>query len=317
MLQFATVRKVLSYIVTGLLIGAVIYFLGTEVAKNWEQIRSFPFDFNIPLLALSSGLYIGSLFILAIGWYFLFQYFKYPISLSEAFIYFFATQPAKYIPGKIWIPITRMRLCKPHGIPQSITFLTTIIEAVMEIFAGAYLSSLIIGEVGFEGGGAIAVQIGICIVGLMLLIPKVFYFIIDIYLKLTKHPPLEKVERVSFKQLLVLQIIYVGGVALLGISHAVFLQSFIDLPASQFQTVAAIGAFSYIASILAFFSPSGLGVREGIWYVALKKIIAAPAALVFSFVSRLWNVALEVIAALIALLFVHSRRHRQNPTHRS
>lgn len=303
-------KKYISPIISIALVAAVLYVLGNEFSKNWPEISSFTFHFNIKLLIASSLLYAGALTIFALGWHMLMKFFHCEMSFWETLLFFLVTQPAKYVPGKIWLPVARMKLCGRRSIPRSITFLTTVIEAALEIIAGAYISIFTLLASDLNSRATLVGIVVISVLGLLSLIPRFFYFFINLYLRLLKRPHMPTQLFASFPKLLSLQLVYCAGILALGLSHALFLQSFAPVAARHFPLLIGIGAFSYVVGILAFFTPSGLGIREGIWYFALKTVTTNSVALIFSVVSRLWNIVVEAILAFIAIPFV-LRRPRQ------
>ncbi|MEK9132373.1 MAG: lysylphosphatidylglycerol synthase domain-containing protein [Patescibacteria group bacterium] len=304
-------KKILINIISGALILVIFYFLGREFAANWSQIRSFPFHFNIGILASASLVYALMYLIFAFGWYVILKYLRCNVPLYETILYFFITQPAKYVPGKIWIGVTRMKFCKPHGVSHSITLLSTGTEAVMEIFAATYISLVAILKTNMFGQYSIWWIIAISILGLLILWPRIFYCLINIYLKIVRQEPIVKDHHVSFWKLLSLQLLYIAGVLCLGVSSALFLQSFAPVNTSHFPFLISIGAFGYLASMLAIFTPSGLGVREGVWFFALRTIVAPHVSLVYAFVSRIWTIVMEAILLFIALLLLWTKRRKQ------
>ena len=312
-------KKILWNIVSALLLVAIFYFLGREFWHNWNQIRSYEFHFNLPVLGMASLVYAIAFGVLSFGWYLILRYLNHGFSFGDALLFFCMTQPAKYIPGKIWLPVARIKCCKSRGVPGSITLLSTGIEGVMEIFAGAYVSVIALLQTDFFGRSSVIGTILISVIGLGVLIPPVFYFFINLYLSIVKLPHIEKHQRVSFWKLLLLQIIFITGVLGLGISQFLFLQSFAPVALSQAPFLISVGIFSYIASVLAFFAPGGLGVREGIWYVALKSVGTASVALIYAFSSRLWTIVVEALLLFISLpLFLLKQRRARatNAPHR-
>lgn len=305
-------KKIVLHSISILLVLAIFYFLGREFIKNWEQIRSFTFHFNIPLLGLASLSYSLTFIVLAFGWHCLLKYLHHPIPFYETLLYFFITQPAKYIPGKIWIAVSRMKFCKKHAVPHSITFLTTGIEGGMEILGGAYISLVALLQLPTLGKFSLWGVMLASAAGVFFLIPGVFYFFVNLYLKIVKRNPVVREKWVSFSHLLILQIIYATGMLGIGISQVIFLQSFASVDPRHIPLLMSIGTFTYVASLLALFTPSGLGVREGIWYLALKNFLPNATALVYSFVSRLWMIILEGILMTISLPLLARVTQRQS-----
>lgn len=307
-------KKILWNVLSALLVIAIFYFLGREFLKNWEQIRSYEFRFDISLLLIASAIYAVVLGIFAIGWCIILRHLHNPIPLKETWLYFCITQPAKYIPGKIWIPVTRMKFCKPHGVPHSITLLSTGIEGVMEILAGSYVSAIILLQAEFLGSFSVWGTIAISGSGILLLYPPIFYFFINLFLRIARQPLITKNLRTSFVHLFLLQILYVAGMFGLGAAQFIFLQSFAPVPMAHAALLTAIGTFSYVASIIAFFAPAGLGVREGIWFEALKNISTPSVALIYAFISRAWTIIIEALLAFIALPIFLVRQRKARTT---
>lgn len=294
-------KKLFFTFVSVLLVLAIFYFLGREFFTYWDTISSYSFNFNIPILIASSLVYILSLLFLAIGWHLILRYLHNPIPLLYSILYFFITFPSRYVPGKIWLAVARMKFCKKHDVPHSVTLLSTGTEAVLEILAGSYVSLIAILQMPMLGAFSLWGTIVISGLGLLLVWPPVFYFFINLYLKIVKKEPIIKIKHASFPALVILQIIYIGGMFSMGLSQLLFLQSFAPVGREHFPVLIGIGAFSYVAGILALFAPSGLGVREGIWYLVLKTITAPHVALIYSAVSRFWTIAVEALLVFISI----------------
>lgn len=294
-------KKIAIQILSVVLVLTIFYFLGRQFAHDWDKIRTFAFDFNFSLLSLSIALYAITFFFLALGLHFILKFFHKPIPFRENLLYFCITQPAKYIPGKIWIAVARMKFFKTHDVPNPVTLLATGTESVMEIFAGAYISLVAILQTDIFNSSSVWATVIISGLGLVFLSPPVFYFFINLYLRIVKLPMIEKNQRVSFLKIVSLQIIYVIAMGGFGVSHLVFLQSFAPVSSEYFPFLISVGSFSYVASIIALFAPSGLGVREGVWFLALKTIVVSPIAIIYAFASRIWTIVIEAILLFIAL----------------
>lgn len=308
-------KKTVSNIIFSILTIAVIYFLGDLVADNWSHVKGYTFNFDLPILIAASLAYVATLFISSIGWFLTLSYLHSPLSLSRAFIYSCITQPAKYIPGKIWVAVTRMKFCKAQHIPNSITLLSTGIEGVMEILAGTYISLIAMFNIPLFARFSFGGPLVIAIIGVTLMIPRIFYFIVNLYLRIVKQKLLPKDKHTTFLKLILLQAVYLLAMFGIGASQFLFLQSFAPVPSSAAPLFISVGAFSYVVSIIAF-TPSGLGVREGIWYLALKRIATPSVALIYAFASRIWMIIIEAILLFICLpiaLVLERRQRAKNP----
>lgn len=306
------VKKILVQLVSLGLVAAVFYVLGKEISSQWYLIKNYEFHLQWHLVLLASGVYSISFLLLATGWWLLLRNVNSPIKFRDAVIYFFITIPCKYVPGKIWGAVARAKLCKKYSVSTSVCFLTTGIEGIMEVLAGIYISLFaVLTSVDFGRGAKIGAA-ALVVLGLLLLVPRIFYTCVNIFLRLTNQPVISHEGRVGVKKLLVVQITFGLGMLLMGLSQVIFLKAFTHVPMKYTLYLVSLGTFSYVASVLAFFTPSGLGVREGVWYIALKGIVVEYIGLIFALVSRLWTIIVEALLCCIALgFFLLVRENRE------
>lgn len=86
---------------------------------------------------------------------------------------------------------------------------------------------------------------------------------------------------------------------------------------SQWLYVGGIYGLSAIIGILAIFTVSGLGVREGILIAGLILIMPKEYAVIISIVSRLWATVAELILILVAFIankIIDIKSKKTNPT---
>lgn len=301
-------KKIIFRSVSVLLTAVIFYFLGREFFNNWEKISSYTFNFNVPILMMAIVAYVVMVLLFSWGWHLILRYLRHPIPLYETILYFCLTQPAKYIPGKIWLPVARMKFCKRHRVSHSVTLLSTGIESAMEILAGTYVSILAIFQMPSLGKFSILGTILLTFVGLVLLYPRVFYFFINIYLKLAKKDVIPCHKHATFLQLLFMQAVFAAGMFGLGLSQVLFLQSFVAIPASEFAYLISVGVLSTIIGMVAVFAPAGLGVREGVWYVALTGITLPYISLIYVFASRAWMIIVDAVLLFVATVLAALKR---------
>jgi len=304
-------EKIILNVVSAILLVAVLYFLGREFSRNWEHIKYFRFQFDVLMLGAASIVYAGSYVCFAIGWFLILRYLHCGVPFYETLLYFIITQPAKYVPGKIWTGVARMKFCKPHGIPNSLTLLSTGTESILEIFAGVYVSIIALLQTNAFRHISWPVVIILSTIGVIVLYPRVFYFLVNLYFRIVKRPPITADKRVSFIKLLTLQIIYIVAVVGIGFSSFLFLQSFAPVSYSYAPLLIGVGALSYWVGIVALFTPNGFGVREGVWYMGLKTVVAPHIAIVYAFVSRIWLIVAESVLLFIALPLLWALRRKQ------
>lgn len=304
------VKKYIVQIISIALVAVVFFVLGKEVLAQWHLIKEYEFHLRWHLVLIATGVYSIAFFLFAVGWWLLMHNLRTPIGFVDSLIYFFITLPCKYVPGKIWTAVGRAKLCKKYSVSTSVCFVTTGLEGIMEVLAGIYISLFAVITSPYFSRDIKLATFAFVALGFLLLVPQIFYACINLVLRITKQPLIAKQDQVGFKKLIVVQIVYGAGMFLMGASQVIFLRAFTHFPMHYTLYLVGLGTFSYVASILAFFTPGGLGVREGVWYIALRGIVAEYVGLLFSLVSRLWTIIVESLLAFIALGFFFLLRHK-------
>src|SRR3989338_5079647 len=128
-------KKIALNILSAVLFLAVIFFLADEFVIHWQKIREFEFRFNFAVLGAASAVYVTFCLLLGIGWNMIFRCLHVKFGLIDTVLCFCTTYPAKYIPGKIWTTVSRMKFCATHKVPHSMTILSSGIEGALEILA--------------------------------------------------------------------------------------------------------------------------------------------------------------------------------------
>jgi uncharacterized membrane protein YbhN (UPF0104 family) len=108
----------------------------------------------------------------------------------------------------------------------------------------------------------------------------------------------------------------VVGWILYGLAFLCLNRGLVDLPRYSIVQHVAVNATSYVAGYVAFFVPAGLGVREKTLHTVMlaANMARPPQAVAVSLVSRVWQLIIMILPALIFLAY---RRppNEKGPTH--
>ena len=88
-----------------------------------------------------------------------------------------------------------------------------------------------------------------------------------------------------------------------GVSIFLFINSVYNIPVSRFIFIISSFIFSSLIGFLAFFTPSGLGVREGMLILLLKYIMPGSMAGILSITSRILLVTNDLLLFFIVFLY--------------
>lgn len=283
----------------GIALAAVLYFVLTYVARNWGEIRSYPWELAPVPLVLATAAAALALVVFATLWAALLRAGGERIGYRRALPIFFVSNLARYVPGKVWQLSGMAYLARRRGVRvlhavAASLLLQLLVLAVGLLLILAALPAELAAAYGWPAAVALLLT-GAGILGFYLspLFERAYGKAADLLRQ--PVPP----ERLSVRQKLALGGGTALGWALYGLSFWLFL---IGATGSAPPPVTAAGIFvaGYLAGFLAFFTPGGLGVREGIYALLLAPYLPGAVALAAGLLSRVWLTALELLLAGIS-----------------
>lgn len=216
----------------------------------------------------------------------------------------------RYIPGTAPWLLGKIYFASKHGVSKNKLAISSLLEGGLQVTVTmAVALVMLFSDSRFE---VVDPQFKIILVGLLLaciitLIPPVFNKVISIIYKLIKKEPLASEHLVDAKTLFrgIAQYTFgavISGFSLFFIAKAIYP----ELAYSNMIFVMGVGNLASAASMLAFFAPSGLGVRESIQLTLLSVIMPTELALIVTVTTRLWGVVMDFIFFGIAKLLNRS-----------
>ena len=98
------------------------------------------------------------------------------------------------------------------------------------------------------------------------------------------------------------------GAVVAGLAMWTFAAAVTNVTAAAYPQITAGFAVAFVAGMVVFFVPSGIGVREGVLAAATAGVFAGGGvALAWALLARLWQTALELLFVAVAA-FVDRRR---------
>lgn len=206
----------------------------------------------------------------------------------------------KYIPGKVFMLLARIPPYKEEGVSADKVTVCFLLENCCTILGAALL--FVVSILFFPNkvlGGYKWTAFVLIAVFFVCIHPK----ILNYFLALLERVSRKKMMRIpmSYAQILKVVLLFVLNWLAYGFGFYMLVCSICPVPISKCLYVSGIYALSCIAGILAVFSPSGIGVREGILALGLGLIMDTNYAMIISIVARLWAILVELV--LIGILF--------------
>jgi len=300
-----TFKKILYRVLQAGVVVIIFYFLLKNLFSNWGQIKQYSWDFNYPLLLLSFVLVSLSYSVLVKVWKEILRHSGSALSYSKMFKVWFISNLGRYVPGKVWLVLVMLYLLEKENVPKSKGFSVAILAQALSSMAGILV---MIGFVKYEFYQKLFSQslwflfvLIAFVLGVIILIfyPGLLQRVINSGLRFFKK------EKISLdykpKNLLFYLLSYVGCWFLFGFCFLIFIKSITPAPFEIYFGVTGAFAGSVTIGFLAFFTPGGIGVREGLLVALLSPYFSAPVATLIALLSRLWVTLAELLLFLIAL----------------
>ena len=284
---------------------AIVVFALRALARNWDQLRSQPLEWQLRpgWLALSLVLTWLMYALLILGWRSMLSGWGQRLDGWSAARIWILSSLGKYIPGKVWAVAGMALLSQQAGVAPWAATGSAVVMQVLAIGTGAAVAGLAgahILESAQQGAGAVLallVAAAIISVGLLLWPPFLRHL-----LRLAAPQAVGDREPTGRG---ILVGIATNIVAWLGYGLALWLLGRGLMPTSGLGLRLAIAVFtaSYLAGFLALFAPGGIGVREGLFILMLQEPLGVGAATSLALASRLLLTAAELGAAVPFLVF--------------
>jgi len=284
---------------------AIVVFALRALARNWDQLRSQPLEWQLRpgWLVLSLMLTWLMYALLILGWRSMLTGWGQRLDGWSAARIWILSSLGKYVPGKVWAVAGMALLAQRAGVAPWAATGSAVVMQVLAIGTGAAVAGLAGAhniEAAQRGAGAVLMLLvagAISSVGLLLWPP----FLRRV---LRLAAPQAVGERQPTGRGIVVGIA-TNIVAWLGYGLALWLLGRGLLPSSGLGLRLAIAVFtaSYLAGFLALFAPGGIGVREGLFILMLQKPLGVGAATSLALASRLLLTVAELGAAVPFLVF--------------
>ncbi|HEY2542950.1 MAG TPA: lysylphosphatidylglycerol synthase transmembrane domain-containing protein [Gaiellaceae bacterium] len=294
------VELTLLAIFLGLLIWGI---RGSFHAAGKDLSNADPVDFVLACVAVAAYYLV-----FVIGWMRILADWgvriSYPTSLHAEIV----SMLAKYVPGGVWTPAARVVAMRRAGVTDAALVTAAIlVEAGLSAVAGVLVFAISL--VWVHGVNGPVVPIGVFgIVIAVLLYPRIFHSLATRFLRRIGYSELPPLRASTVGGLLVFYAAtwVIGGTGLWLLLRSVGAHT--SVPTIVFLGgTSAVGA---IVAVLAFFTPSGLGAREGSMYGLMLAVTSSGAALSATLLNRVAITVVEVLLFFVGSLVLRRLERR-------
>ncbi|MBI5198181.1 MAG: flippase-like domain-containing protein [Nitrospirae bacterium] len=290
-----------------LLVSVVFYFIGRMVYREWNGIAGYDWTPHLLWLIVST-LTLSLVYILAAsGWTLIMRFIGVEIGWLRGLWIFLLSMFGRYIPGGVWSALGRLYLCRLEGIPDSKSGAGILLEQVYPIISAGFVFAL---SLLFWNDTDVVVKFLPMMAMIPLLAvflhPKSFLKIINPVLARLGKKPIH--VSLSFRHMATLFLFYSIYWIVSGIAFFFFVRAFYPVATHSVPILIGIYAISFTVGYLTFFTPAGLGVREGTLSILLSFMMPASVAVGLALLSRLWLLGVELLIAVAFLIHEDSRK---------
>jgi uncharacterized membrane protein YbhN (UPF0104 family) len=298
--KHSRLKKLVSY----LIVLAILAYLLKNIVINWSiiKIEFGKFHYGVFLLSFIF-LCLHNIFNIK-GWQLILQELGENLSYNQCLHIWMYAQMGRYLPGKIWMLLGRIHLAQQAGLNAIKSACSVYVELAASSVAALTLGALALLQIGLSLPTNHELLIYGSIVALLILVhPTIFEKCLNIGLRLLKRPVIS--IPLSFASIVKLIAFYVTGWQLSGIVLFLFVSPFASVNFYSIPLLAGTAAMAWLIGLVSVFSPSGLGVREGILTLLLSHFIPLPIAATIALLLRILNTLTEMFLFLLAF-FVKS-----------
>jgi uncharacterized membrane protein YbhN (UPF0104 family) len=293
---------------------AIFLFLGKMVWENWNQVKDTPFTLQPFAFILSTLIFVFSYFIQIWAWYLITLKLKIGLSPSETLKTWFYSQLGKYLPGKIWVFLSRFHFYESRGQSKKAILVAIYLEIVTMIVAAGliFLAALIFyREMGpFYFWRQSGWLILLVLLGFVSLHPWVLQKILNWILFRFKREPVSL--SISYSDILWILFVCIVCWVVGGVGFYLFVDSIYPVTPQYILFLTGALAISSTLGLVAIFAPSGLGVREGVLVYLLSFMMVTPVAVIISILTRIWMTLIEIgLIGMVYLLRQFQKREKR------
>ena len=297
---YAARERPIARIIGRLVAAALVVLLALRL---WQLWRRNPVDFgHLDGAVFGAAVVVSVAAVSAYGfvWPYLLRRLGTPAPLTWITL-FFKSQLGKYLPGSVWQYAGRVGLARDRGVPVQVALVSIVAEISFSAVAAAAAASLILGR--------IAAAVVFPILALLLAV--------EFSVRGRVAAPVGRLDRQSFLAALragptvvVLYLIVWGlyGLAFWTTGRAVF-----AIPAADIPRYIGVFALAWLAGLVAFFAPGGIGVREAVIAALLTGRLGQADAIVLAATSRIVLSAIDLAAGAASFGLPALRRREPRP----
>ena len=302
-------KKTLSVVGQIVLFVLIVWLLGERLVSGFSQAVDVLSSFHWQLVA-ATVLFVLAVPTTGVIWGRVLNSIepKAKIKPSQAARVHVLSWLLKYIPGQAGSVLTKIFWAKKEGVSQKHVAASVVYENVFLVSSAVLLSVPILGIAVVEqlgADGSLVIPLLLTALVLPLLIPAVFSRLLQTALKVFRRKPIQTADLLDGSEVVKSQTLFLVPRILNAVGFVVLVSIFYEPVLPEALQLGATYVLAGVLGILAFFVPSGLGVREAVIAIVAAPIIGADTAAACALIARVCATAAD---GVLGLSYLGTRR---------
>jgi len=285
-------RRLVVRLVQAAVVAATVYFLVAYLARSWSSIEAFDWELDAGWLALSGVVLLLYYFAQAGFWWLLLRGCGANSPFWPAASVWGKSILARYVPGNVFMFVGRAWMSHSRGLSVERVSAAMVYEQALGV-CGALLAVAVLFPFWEYRPGVTALSLIAIPVLIALMHPRVFGPVAGWALRLLHRAPLE--VTLGFGGVLGMLALFTADWLIAGAGAWMLARSVTGLGVESLPLVTVAYALAYVAGMVAFFIPSGIGVREAVLTASLSDELPGGVALTWALLLRLWVTVIELL----------------------
>jgi uncharacterized membrane protein YbhN (UPF0104 family) len=285
-------RRFIVRLVQAAIVAATVYFLAAYMARSWSSIKDFDWTFDAGWLVVSGVAFLVYYFAQAGFWWLLLRGCGAPGPYWPAASVWGKSILARYVPGNVFMFVGRAWMSHSQGLSIERVTAAMVYEQALGV-CGALLAVAVLFPFWEYRPGVTALSLLAIPVLVALMHPRVFRPLAGWALRVAHRPPLE--VTLPFGTVLGMLCLFAVDWFVAGLGAWLLARAVTGLAVDALPIVIVAYALAYVAGMVAFFIPSGIGVREAVLTASLSRELPGGVALTWALLLRLWVTVVELV----------------------
>jgi uncharacterized membrane protein YbhN (UPF0104 family) len=285
-------RRLVIRLVQVAFVVVAAYFLIAYLVRSWGTIEDFDWTLDPGWLIASGVAFLAYYFAQAGFWWMLLRGCGAPSRFWPAASVWGKSILARYVPGNVFMFVGRAWMSHSQGLSVERVSAAMVYEQAIGV-CSALLAIAVLFPFWEYRPGLTALSLLAIPVLVAVMHPRVFGPLAGRVLRLFHRPPLD--VTMGFGAVLTILVLFMVDWMIAGAGAWLLARAITGLAIDALPLCIVAYALAYVAGMIAFFIPSGIGVREAVLTASLARRLPGGVALVWALLLRVWVTAMELL----------------------